>query len=244
MKEEETTETAAEMLPNVPDFGEDLKELLPELKPIGAPVEEADPFKMLQRRTRALMDTSIVPEKIRGNFTECLTITMLGEVMGLPAVTAFKQLWLSPDGTPAMSAQLMRALIQREGHTLDYPTYTHTEVVARGVRHDTGASLEVSWTIEDAKHFGLSEYFEKWTTVDSRKKKLTWYPAKGGERPEWAKDDTLKQMEAWVHYPRPMLAARATSELARALFADCLGGVGYTPPDLGGVAKEEDNESN
>ena len=36
MKEEETTETAAEMLPNVPDFGDNLKELLPELKPIVA----------------------------------------------------------------------------------------------------------------------------------------------------------------------------------------------------------------
>jgi hypothetical protein len=39
----------------------------------------------------------------------------------------------------------------------------------------------------------------------------------------------------WGTYPRAMLAARATSELARLLFADLLHGVVYTPEEVGAV---------
>ena len=37
----------------------------------------------------------------------------------------------------------------------------------------------------------------------------------------------------WRKYPRAMLMARATSEACRAVFADVLGGVSYTPDEIG-----------
>ena len=54
----------------------------------------------------------------------------------------------------------------------------------------------------------------------------------------WTMEDAktaglIKDGSAWKHYPRAMLMARATSELARDLFADVLGGVSYTPEELG-----------
>ena len=43
----------------------------------------------------------------------------------------------------------------------------------------------------------------------------------------------------WAKYPSAMLSARATAELARALFADCLNGISYTPEELGAVVEED-----
>lgn len=50
---------------------------------------------------------------------------------------------------------------------------------------------------------------------------------------EDAKRAGVATKDVWRQYPRAMLLARATSELCRAHFADVLGGVSYTPDELG-----------
>jgi hypothetical protein len=56
---------------------------------------------------------------------------------------------------------------------------------------------------------------------------------------EWTLEDARRAKLAgkgnWSTYPRAMLAARATSELARLLFADVLHGISYTPEEVGAV---------
>jgi len=55
----------------------------------------------------------------------------------------------------------------------------------------------------------------------------------------WTLDDArrakLLGKGNWSTYPRAMLAARATSEMARLLFADALHGIAYTPEEVGAV---------
>jgi hypothetical protein len=61
-----------------------------------------------------------------------------------------------------------------------------------------------------------SDALVTWTMDDARRAKLV---GKGN----------------WATYPRAMLAARATSEIARLLFADLLHGLAYTPEEVGVV---------
>jgi hypothetical protein len=44
----------------------------------------------------------------------------------------------------------------------------------------------------------------------------------------------LASSDTWKKYPAAMLTARVTSMAARAMFADCLAGVSYTPEEIGG----------
>jgi hypothetical protein len=52
---------------------------------------------------------------------------------------------------------------------------------------------------------------------------------------EDAKTAKLLGKGNWATYPRAMLAARATTEIARLLFADELHGLAYTPEEVGAV---------
>lgn len=52
---------------------------------------------------------------------------------------------------------------------------------------------------------------------------------------EMARKAKLLPKENWQAYTQSMLWARAVSQLCRMLFADCLGGVSYTPEDMGEV---------
>ena len=47
-----------------------------------------------------------------------------------------------------------------------------------------------------------------------------------------AKRAGLTEKENWKKYPRAMLTARATSEAARAVFADVIAGLSYTPEEI------------
>lgn len=63
---------------------------------------------------------------------------------------------------------------------------------------------------------------------------------------EWTLDDArnagIATKQVWKQYPRSMLAARATSELARLIFPDVT--IGYTPEELGGsIAYHGDYDS-
>ncbi len=57
---------------------------------------------------------------------------------------------------------------------------------------------------------------------------------------EDAKQAGLMRNQVWSKYPRSMLTARATSEMARSMFADALSGCTYTPEEMGAVIDENE----
>jgi hypothetical protein len=52
---------------------------------------------------------------------------------------------------------------------------------------------------------------------------------------EDAKKAELLGNPSWKKYPKNMLFARCFSDMARTLFPDCIGGISYTPEELGAV---------
>jgi hypothetical protein len=60
---------------------------------------------------------------------------------------------------------------------------------------------------------------------------------------EWSMKDAqqagLAGRGAWKTYPRAMLLARATSEICRMIFSDCIAGLSYTPEESSSIAGVE-----
>jgi hypothetical protein len=80
-----------------------------------------------------------------------------------------------------------------------------------------------------------------WREVSTERVVLYGRHRNGGEATvTWTLADARRAELAgkvnWKRYPRSMLAARVTSELARLLFADCLFGLQYTPEEMGAAA--------
>ena len=151
---------------------------------------------MLVTLAKLTTDTEMVPKTLRGRPSAALAVMVYGHELGLRPMTALREVFII-DGTPSCSAKLMRALIFRAGHKLEWITTSSTECKLHGERADGRGTATVTYTLDDAK---LAMLLGK---------------------------------DVWKRYPRAMLAARATSELARLIFPDVT--VGYTPEELSRV---------
>ena len=155
------------------------------------------------RYAKLLSESSLIPKHLRGNPANVLLYLALAEAQDVKPAVAFGGFQVIGD-TPSMKPEMMRAQIQRHGHTLTYRENSADRCVLHGKRIDNGSELEVVWDIDKARKAGLD-------------------PGKG----------------TWAKYPAAMLSARATAELARALFSDCLNGISYTPEELGAEVDED-----
>ena len=145
-------------------------------------------------RLLAVQGNELVPRGFWGRPEAMMAAILLGRDLGIPDMIAMRRIYVV-SGTPTLSADLVRALIRRAGHSLVYEKRDSEACVLSGTRRDGGDSLTVTWTLEDARTAGLTG-------------------------------------PGWQKYPRAMLDARATTELGRALFSDCLGWAIYAPEDF------------
>lgn len=163
---------------------------------------------VLFRTALHVAGTEFVSDAFRGKPAAVFGAFLLAEELGIGKMGALQH--LSPiRGRLCLSAQLCRQLIYAAGGRIDYEVRSSECVRITGTRPD-GSSLTVEWTLQRA----ASIEDTGWS---------------GGQR----KITRLIDKSSWKNYPTAMLDARATTELARALFPDALGGLSYTVEEIG-----------
>lgn len=132
--------------------------------------------------------------------------------LGIPTSLAIRKI-VARDGNLGMMGELMSALILRDGHQLRADV-ANDRTVARvwGKRDGDDDWTWAEFTIEEAAGAGLCYFDDNGITR--------------------ARSESNKAMP-WELYTADMLYWRALSRLARRHFSDALGGITYTPDELG-----------
>lgn len=181
----------------------------PEAERAGAELDVYRPGELRVPEARELVadlvNTEFVPKDLRGKPGAVLACILTGQELGVGAMTSLAKVHVI-EGRPALSAELMRALILKAGHSIWLEESSATRVTLAGARKETPEHVtRITWTMDDAKK----------ANVEGKTN--------------------------WKRYPRAMLTARATGELARMVFPDVLAGISYTREEvLDGFELDED----
>lgn len=141
-----------------------------------------------------------------------LSTILAGRELGLQAVASLRGFHVI-EGRHALAADAMRGLVLRSGQAKYFRVLQRTALLATFETWRVGdpAPIELSYTIEEARAaLGLTDALDERTRAEREKK--------------WA-------ASSWGKHPADMLAARASSKLARLVYADILFGL-YAPEEL------------
>jgi hypothetical protein len=181
-------------------------------------IPEFSRFQMVQQIATYLARSNLTPEALRGKPNDVGHILLKANDLGIPLTTALDQIYVIK-GRTGMEAKLMRTLIRRDGHLLQQPYYDGYKAIVHGTRTDTGEEADGEFTLDDAVDFDLIAGF-----TENGDGTYTVRPIViNGKQPK----------PQWVKDTKNMLIERATSRLGRWLFSECLGGITYTPDELG-----------
>lgn len=113
--------------------------------------QEADlAYQMAQK----LAATSFVPQSLRGKPGDITAAILAGSELGLKPMATLKSIDII-QGTPALRAHAMRAIVQKQGHEIELVESTDTRCVMRGRRKGSENWQTIEWTIERAQRMGL-----------------------------------------------------------------------------------------
>lgn len=171
-------------------------------------------LEAITRLATQISDTEFVPEALRGRAPAVLAAILTGSEIGVGPMQSLQKLYVTDDGSIGQAAELMRALILSAGHHLKVTESSTTKVTIEGWRSDETRedAVAVTWTVDDALRAGLIDSIDDDGMPVARSQ--------------------YGNPLAWEKYPRMMLLARATAELARMVFPDVLSGISYTPDEI------------
>ena len=159
----------------------------------------SEDLNALWKLAEQVSKTEFVPDRFRGKAPQCFAAIVQGRALGVDAMTSLREIWISPDGSPSLSAELQAGLVRKAGHKIAGES-TKEGATLTGERSDTGETMTVTFTLEDAEGQGLVQLKDGKPYARSQK---------GHPLP-------------WERYTEAMLWHRAMTTLVRRLFPDVL----------------------
>lgn len=102
-----------------------------------------------------LSNASLLPKALQGQPANIFLIMQKAIALGIPLTVALEHLHVI-DGKVGHSAELLRVLLRRAGHRLDWPTSSDKEVVGElTLRHDPKHPRRAKFTMADAQRMEL-----------------------------------------------------------------------------------------
>ncbi|MGW6531401.1 hypothetical protein [Streptomyces venezuelae] len=118
--------------------------------------QEADlAYQMAQK----LAATSFVPQSLRGKPGDITAAILAGAELGLKPMATLKSIDVI-QGTPALRAHAMRAVVQKQGHEIELVESTPDRCTMRGRRKGSDNWQTVEWTIQRAAQMKLTDKAE------------------------------------------------------------------------------------
>ena len=117
-------------------------------------------FDRLLKMAGSLVKTHFLPNAI-STPDQAAMIILTGRELGIPAMQALRTVNVI-QGKPALSAELMAALVLRAGNRIDWVNSTEQSATCKITRKD-GSSFAGSFTIAEAKRAGLVKDGGGWT---------------------------------------------------------------------------------
>jgi hypothetical protein len=123
-----------------------------ELATIPPSTAELDSY---MRQAELLSQSALVPAKFRGKPADVLVAALQGRELGWGVTTAMTYIDVI-QGVPTISAKGKTALILARGHSIEEVESSDARAVVKGTRGDTGRTMTVSYSIEEARKAGLA----------------------------------------------------------------------------------------
>jgi len=102
-----------------------------------------------------IADTEFVPKALRGKQYAVAACVLAGREIGIGPMEALQKIHMV-DGRPSLSSELMRSLVLRAGHMIEFTHLTDQVCTIRGRRNGSSEWTELSWTLKDAQRIGVA----------------------------------------------------------------------------------------